>query len=352
MAVSARAAHRVPLVLLGCLALAATGLTGPAAATPEAPITPTGSCFGSTTVNNVMAAQNWRPLHPAKWEFPGDQVILAERGDNPGPPRRPFEYATLLSGPEFASVRIDAEVRIDEPVTRNDRDVIIIFGWRSDTEFNYAHLSQDNTIYPHNGIFVVNNADRLRIDDQWLNSNPNIGAEPSIRDTEWHRIRVTHCVETGRIEVFVDDLSKPRMTATSTTLTSGRIGFGSFDNFGRLRNLTVTGTDERDVCGGRTPTVLGTEHADALHGTPGDDVINGKGGTDAIAGQGGNDIICGGEGTDLTSGGPGDDVIYGGAGRDMISGGSGNDTLYGGPDQDLLSGGSGTNTVEQEGPGR
>jgi hypothetical protein len=51
-------------------------------------------------------------------------VILAQRGNNPGPPRRPFEYATLTAGPEFASVQIDAEVRIDEPVTRNDRDVL------------------------------------------------------------------------------------------------------------------------------------------------------------------------------------------------------------------------------------
>ncbi|HEV2781606.1 MAG TPA: calcium-binding protein [Actinophytocola sp.] len=300
-------------------------------------------------MTDVMAAENWRPLNPAKWQFPGDQVILAERGTNPGPPRRPFEYATLISGPEFASVQIDAEVRIDEPVTRNDRDVIIVFGWRSDTEFYYAHLSQDNTIYPHNGIFVVNNADRLRIDDQW---NGSTGAEPSIRDTEFHRIRVRHCAETGRIEVFVDDLERPRITATDKTFGSGRIGFGSFDNYGRLRNLTVTGTDERHVCGGRTPTILGTDESDALVGTPGPDVINGLGGRDAIAGQGGDDIVCGGADSDAIAGGPGADTLYGGPGRDAISGGAGDDTVYGGPDRDLLSGGSGADTVAQDGPER
>lgn len=37
-------------------------------------------------------------------------------------------------------------------------------------------LVADNTIYPHNGIFVVNNADRLRIDDQWTGT---VGAPPS-----------------------------------------------------------------------------------------------------------------------------------------------------------------------------
>ncbi|MEK8105707.1 hypothetical protein NKG94_12190 [Micromonospora sp. M12] len=73
----------------------------------------------------------------------------------------------LTNGPAWSSVRIDAQVRLDTPVEVTNRDVIIVFGWRSDTEFYYAHLSTDNTIYPHNGIFKVNNADRERIDHQW-----------------------------------------------------------------------------------------------------------------------------------------------------------------------------------------
>jgi len=332
---------------LGVSALVATVITatGPAAQAQPAPR----CAVGTTKVSNVMGAEHWRPLTPSKWQFPGDEVILAERGTNPGPPRRPFEYATLGSGPEFASVQIDAEVRIDEPVTRNDRDVVILFGYRSATEFYYAHLSQDNTIYPHNGIFVVNNADRLRLDDQW---NGSVGAPPAISDVAFHRIRVRHCAETGQISVFVDDLERPLITATDRTLGSGRVGFGSFDNYGRLRNLTVTGTDERHVCGGRTPTVLGTDGPNALRGTPGDDVINGLGGPDAIDAQGGDDIVCGGAGSDAIAGGSGDDVLHGGPGSDAIAGGRGDDTIYGGSDRDALSGGSGDNTVQQDGPER
>lgn len=345
-------ARRVSLALIGSLTLICTALavTSPiAAAEPEEAAAP--CAIGKTRVSNVMPARNWRPLHPAKWQFPGDQVILAERGDNPGPPRRPFEFATLTTGPQFASVQIDAEVRIDEPITRNDRDVIIVFGWQSDTQFYYTHLSQDNTIYPHNGIFVVNNADRLRFDDQW---NGSVGAPPSIRDTEWHRIRVIHCTETGRILVYVDDLTTPRITGTdrNKTFSAGRIGFGSFDNFGRMRNLRITGTDERHVCGGRTPTIMGTDSSNLLLGTPGDDVINGLDGSDVIAGQGGNDLICGGGGADLIGGGAGDDVIFGGPGGDLIGGGLGDDAVHGGSDWDLMSGGSGVDTMEQDGPER
>ena len=194
---------------------------------------------GDTVVTDVMGAQNWAPVTPSKWQFPGDQVILAEAGAARPGPRRPFEYAVLTAGPVVSSVRIDGEVRLDTPVEISNRDVIIVFGYHSDTEFYYAHLSTDNTIYPHNGIFVVNNADRLRIDDQW---NGYHGADPAITDAEWHSVSVVHCAATGEIAVYVDGADQPLITAVDKTFTSGRVGFGSFDNIGRLRNLTVTGT--------------------------------------------------------------------------------------------------------------
>jgi glucose/sorbosone dehydrogenase len=198
------------------------------------------SCdVGNTHVVDAMGAENWAPVTPSKWQFPGKEAILAEAGvERPGP-RRPFEYAVLTKGPAFGDVRIDAEVRIDTPVEITNRDVIVVFGYRSDTEFNYAHLSTDNTIYPHNGIFVVNNADRLRIEDQW---NGFHGATPAISDAEWHDVRVVRCAGSGETAVYMDGSKFPLMTTVDTTLDSGRIGFGSFDNTGRIRKLRVTGT--------------------------------------------------------------------------------------------------------------
>lgn len=197
-----------------------------------------GCDVGHTHVRRVMGAGNWAPVTPAKWQFPGSEVILAEPGAARPGPRRPFEYAVLTAGPVFGSVRIDGEVRIDTPVEITNRDVIIVFGYRSDTEFYYAHLSTDNTIYPHNGIFRVNNADRVRIEDQWDGVR---GAPPAITDLNWHNVRVVHCADTGEIAVYVDGSRMPRMTAVDRTFNSGRVGFGSFDNIGRLRELELTG---------------------------------------------------------------------------------------------------------------
>jgi hypothetical protein len=200
------------------------------------------SCkIGHTRLSHVMNAGDWAPVTPSKWQFPGNQVVLAQEGvERPGP-RRPFEYAVLTKGPVLGNVQIDAEVRLDTPVEITNRDVIVVFGYRSDLEFYYAHLSTDNTIYPHNGIFLVNNADRLRIEDQWDEVHSH-GAPPAIVDADWHRVRVVRCADSGETAVYVDGSKDPLMTTVNTTFDSGRVGFGSFDNIGRIRNLTVTGT--------------------------------------------------------------------------------------------------------------
>jgi hypothetical protein len=194
---------------------------------------------GRTRVTHATDAQDWAPVTPAKWQFPGDQVILAEPGvERPGP-RRPFEYAVLKKGPVFGNAVIDARVRIDTPVEISNRDVILLYGYRSDTQFSYVHLSTDNTIYPHNGIFTVDNADRLRLEDQWTGVH---GAPPAITDADWHRVRVVRCAGSGETAVYMDGSKYPLMTAVDKTFDSGRVGFGSFDNQGRLRDLEVTGT--------------------------------------------------------------------------------------------------------------
>jgi len=203
-----------------------------------APTVPTCTPSG-TEITDVMAGENWEPRTPAKWQFPGEEIVLAQAGTNPDDGiRRPFEYAVLTEGPELASFELEAQVRLDEPVSVNNRDVIIVFGHQSDTEYYYAHLSQDNTIYPHNGLFKVDGADRERIDDQW---DGTVGAPPAVTDDDWHDVRLVHCAETGEIAVWLDGLDRPLLTATDDTFSSGRVGFGSFDNVGRLRGLTVTG---------------------------------------------------------------------------------------------------------------
>ncbi|GAB4085989.1 hypothetical protein GCM10028784_26190 [Myceligenerans cantabricum] len=228
----------------------------------EPPAPPSCTPEGDRTTD-VMAEEHWAPRTPARWRFPGDEIVLAEAGTDPGDGiRRPFEYAVLTEGPELGSFALGAEVRLDAPASVNNRDVILVFGWQSDTEYYYAHLSQDNTIYAHNGIFKVDGADRERIDDQWDGS---VGAPPAVTDEEWHGVRLVRCADGGDVAVYVDGLDTPLLTAHDTTFPEGRVGFGSFDNTGRLRDLTVTATPTD----GTDPTVTVKDGAQFTRGADG-----------------------------------------------------------------------------------
>jgi hypothetical protein len=57
----------------------------------------------------------------------------------------------------------------------------------------------------------------------------------------WHRIRVERQVATGSIKVFFDDLATPIMTATDQHFDFGRIGFGSFDDTGKIARIRIWG---------------------------------------------------------------------------------------------------------------
>ncbi|MGH2961538.1 MAG: hypothetical protein ACRDL3_05000, partial [Solirubrobacterales bacterium] len=75
-------------------------------------------------------------------------------------------------------------------------------------------------------------------------------------------------------------------------------------------------------CGGRPPSIVGTEEADRLVGTSARDVILGDRGTDVIIGKRGNDRLCGEEGKDRIKGGGGRrDRCDGGPARDRARSG-------------------------------
>jgi hypothetical protein len=186
--------RKLPAALAaGVLAIVGTAtITVPTSSATPSPTAQHGSDRGwgpLAVVRPQATDRHWNPLTPEKWAFEDGQVIMTERGDAPEGPRRPFEYAIVDKGPELTSFSYRADVRIDEPVSRNDRDVILVFNYRSPTRFYYAHLSQDNMTYPHNRIFVVDDADRERIDDQW---NGTTGAPAAIDDTEWHDVRLDY----------------------------------------------------------------------------------------------------------------------------------------------------------------
>ena len=124
--------------------------------------------------------------------------------------------------------------------------------------------------------------------------------------------------------------------------------------------------------------IVGTNFADFITGSDGNNVLSGNGEQDVISGMGGNDTLSGGDGNDLLDGGLGNDTLNGGVGLDtaiyasaatgvtvnlvtgQATGGYGSDTLIsvehivgsgfndvltGDANANNLSGGGGNNTL-------
>ena len=165
------------------------------------------------------------------WKVVAQTLVLEKAGVPGGKIRRPAALA-ILKSPPLTDLTFRAELRSTAPVDLPVRDVQLIVGYQSPSQFYYIHLSA-KTDAVHNGIFLVNNADRKRIDEPT--------SKPHLLDQAWHRVRVERNAATGSIAVFFDDHPTPILTATDRTLTWGRVGVGSFDETGEFRNIVVTG---------------------------------------------------------------------------------------------------------------
>lgn len=166
------------------------------------------------------------------WDIGNGALRLTKAGTPAGAIRRPSALAILRSDP-FTTVAVEADMKSTQRVDVPLRDVDIIFGYESPTRFYYVHLA-GVTNEVHNGIFLVADADRRRLDEAT--------SQPLMRDQAWHHVRLERDPATGRIEVFVNGSKDPVLKAVDTTIRAGRVGFGSFDDTGEFRNIVISGT--------------------------------------------------------------------------------------------------------------
>ena len=158
--------------------------------------------------------------------------MLAPAADANPHPRRPLQYA-LAETPLFDSVTLELEVK------RDKSSLILVYAWRDENHFDYAHLSVDAPAKQpvHNGIFHVYGGDRVRISNE---SGP--GALP-IQD--WTPVKLTWSAKTGEVWVEVSGQKLDSLHAVDLSLGAGRVGIGSFFETAQFRNLRISGVPAR-----------------------------------------------------------------------------------------------------------
>lgn len=143
--------------------------------------------------------------------------------------RSPFNIA-LVRDKVFGDFVLDAELA-STVKPYGHQDMCVFFGFENTNRFYYVHIAVAPDPHAHN-IFIVNDAPRLAI------------ARETSRGVVWgentfHKVRVERKVSDGAIKVFFDDFTTPIMVAEDKTFGEGYIGFGSFDDMGKIDNVKI-----------------------------------------------------------------------------------------------------------------
>lgn len=179
-------------------------------------------------------ADRWQPTDPKAWkieELDGNHVY-AQFGASKYEPKvrspRNISWVRDLSVSDFV-----LEARMQQMGKEyGHRDMCIFFGRQDAEHFYYVHIATKADAHA-NSIFIVNGEPRVSI------------AEERTKGTNWgkkpHTVRVVRKVDDGTIKVFFDDMTEPIMIAHDKTFKSGTIGFGSFDDTGRIDDVRLWG---------------------------------------------------------------------------------------------------------------
>lgn len=150
--------------------------------------------------------------------------------------RSPVNIA-LIAGKVFGDFILEAEL-LQTSKEYGHRDMCLFYGFQSPTRFYYTHIATKADNNAHN-CFLVNEAPRTNIAKETT-------AGFDWGQGAWHRVRLERKVSDGTIRVWVNNMEKPLMTAQDKTFGAGWVGFGSFDDTGKIANIRIWGKSAED----------------------------------------------------------------------------------------------------------
>lgn len=186
------------------------------------------------------AIQDFVFSDPKAWKLStanGESALeLFGKSDYKTKHRSPFNIA-LIADKSFGDFVLDVEMMSTiKPYAH--QDMCLFFGFQAPHQYYYSHIAMradpvKAESHAHD-IFIVNDAPR-----QCFAKEVTSGVEWG--QSKWHQVRIDRKLADGSIKVFFDDMSKPIMTGTDKTFGAGSIGFGSFDDTGKVRNIRIWG---------------------------------------------------------------------------------------------------------------
>jgi len=179
-------------------------------------------------------ASAWLTTDDSKWKLTnvnGNQVFELLGVSRYRPPFRSPHSIALLKDRIVGSFVLTARIQTTQ-TSRGHRDLCFFFNYQDPAHFYYLHLGEKPD--PNSSqIFIVNQAPRKNL----ILSKNGI----PWKNGEFHDLKIVRDVESGKIDVYFDDMEKPVKSAVDKTFTWGQIGIGSFDDKGYFDDIVLRG---------------------------------------------------------------------------------------------------------------
>ena len=182
------------------------------------------------------ALKHFEMTDPSAWKLStidGNKVLELFGASEYEPRVRSPRNIAMISDRQFSSFVMEADV-MQTGREYGHRDMCFFFGMKDASNFYYTHLATAPDPHAHN-IFLVNDEPRVAI------ATKVSGGVDWGETNQWHKIKLERSLEDGTIKVYFDDMDTPIMEATDTHFEAGHIGFGSFDDTGRIDNIKIWG---------------------------------------------------------------------------------------------------------------
>ena len=170
---------------------------------------------------------------PKAWRHAKDgdngSLELFGKSDYNPKDRSPFNIA-LIADRIFSDFVMDVELQ-STVKPYGHQDMCLFYGFEATNKFYYTHIAVAADPHAHN-IFIVNDASRTAIANETTRG-------VTWGENQWHKVRIERNTGSGTIKVYFDDFSKPIMVAEDKTFASGCVGFGSFDDKGKIDNVRI-----------------------------------------------------------------------------------------------------------------
>ena len=169
---------------------------------------------------------------PESWSISsekGNCFLSFADTDNYDPPFSSPRIIAVFGNLIFGDFILEADL-MQTDKNQNGAGLCIFYGIKDSVRYYFANLGNNDSIIQN--LYLVNNNPAVAI-------NTDLVRGISWGEQKWHKIRIERNIITRSTKVYFDNMQKPVLKAVDWTLVMGYIGFGSYNNSGRIDNIKI-----------------------------------------------------------------------------------------------------------------